>query len=222
MTTFTFTDGPDNISAGDTPGNNRWNMLKGEDFLLAGIGNDVIFGGNGDDHLDGNRGNDQIFGGDGHDVIFGGRGQDVLYGDNGNDELWDNGDNQPDRMVGGAGNDRLITDGGRMRLGTGQDTLVVDLEAPTNGVFSVTHALDFKAEDHLSVSSTTPQGFLDQAAILDLLDRNNDGWLDVKDEEQSSSDGFSVNVANGNLDLEIDFHDVIFHGITKASFDFLS
>ena len=221
---FTFTDGPDLVFGGDTPGNNTWRLLKGEDVLFSGIGDDLVFAGNGADFVDANRGNDEVHGGDGHDQLNGGRGRDLLFGENGNDELRDNGDDRADRMVGGAGNDLIVTDGGRMRLGSGSDTLFVDLEAPSaqnNQYLSVTHVLDFQSLDHLTMSSTTPAGFLDTAAILNRLDRNDDHWLGAKDVAPSAG-GFSVHIVNGNLDLEIDHHHLVLHELTKASFDFLS
>ena len=218
MTTFIFTDDADVIDGSAAPGNNIWHMLKGEDFLFTGIGDDLIYGGWGDDFLDGNRGSDEIHGGDGHDLIVGGRQQDKLFGDNGHDWLEDNGDNQPDRMVGGAGDDRFISDGGRISGGSGSDLTIADMEA---GHVFVFHLLDFQAEDELQMSSTTPEHFLDNAQILALLDRNGDHWLGLKD-AGPAEDGFSVTVANGNLDLEVDGHHVILHDMVKANFDFLT
>ena len=64
--------------------------------------------------------------------------------------------------------------------------------------------------------------FLDHGQVLDRLDVNNDGWLGAKDVEANDYDDVTVHVGANFLELDVFDTSVVLHGMTKASFDFLS
>ncbi|HEX2559328.1 calcium-binding protein [Phenylobacterium sp.] len=110
-----------------------------EDQLWGGLGDDSVQGRGGADHLHGLWGDDTLSGGDGDDTLDGGRGaedgshgRDVLRGDAGNDLLIGHSDSA-DTLLGGAGDDVILSSGGypsEMSFadgGTGDDLLVAHL-----------------------------------------------------------------------------------------------
>ncbi|WP_083392658.1 Hint domain-containing protein [Rhodobacter xanthinilyticus] len=125
----------------------------GDDTITGDAGNDTIDGGDGDDSLSGGADNDKIDGEAGDDTILGGLGNDTITGATGND-LVDGGDGAdyintangsyaPDRgypgffagdtnpsddldtVIGGAGNDTILTgdDADSIDGGTGDDSI---------------------------------------------------------------------------------------------------
>ena len=58
--------------------------------------------------------------------------------------------------------------------------------------------------------------------MLDRLDVNNDGWLGAKDVEANDYDDVTVHVGQNSLTLDVFDTEIVFAGMTKASFDFLS
>src|SRR5829696_3120693 len=140
-------DGIDRIAGGGGP--DRLNGDQGTDQIDGGPGDDVLRGGDGDDTLVGGGETDRVEGGDDEDVLDGGLGPDVLdggrgtdtadYGDrsetvivdldgNPDDGQVDEGDNvtnDVERIVGGAGPDRLTAITGRRTLigNAGDDVL---------------------------------------------------------------------------------------------------
>jgi len=97
------TSGEDDITGDDSAnrlvtlqGDDKFDLLGGDDFLLGGIGRDRGAMGDGDDIA---------FGGGGRDVIDGGLGDDILHGGAGNDQL--NLGFGADTVYGGAGDDTI-------------------------------------------------------------------------------------------------------------------
>ncbi len=58
--------------------------------------------------------------------------------------------------------------------------------------------------------------------MLDALDVNNDGWLGAKDVVAGDNDSFSVHVGQSSLTLDVLDTEIVLHGMTRASFDFLA
>lgn len=79
------------------------------DRLVGTSHADLLRGLGGPDTILGLAGNDLLDGGTGNDTLVGGAGRDVLYGRAGNDVLSVR-DNQRDRIVCGAGRDRVLAD----------------------------------------------------------------------------------------------------------------
>lgn len=116
-----------------------YDLLSGDDTLLASDGVNVINAGDGNDVIVTSYNADTVDGGNGNDVIAIGNGLDVAYGGNGNDtivagqgggyDFWDNirayGGNGNDKLMGANGNDQLMGDAGRDTLkgGNGDDYL---------------------------------------------------------------------------------------------------
>lgn len=119
-----FTRGTEGDDQMGTAGNDRLDLLGGNDRGLGGPGDDVIYGGDGNDLLysgtgndllDGEAGNDKIVGqggnntlrgGAGNDTIEAGSGGDLMQGGDGNDQLTSL--IGADTLTGGAGNDLFI------------------------------------------------------------------------------------------------------------------
>lgn len=123
------------LAWGDNPGrrihpDNDFSRMYGSGGLEGDqIDRDVenAFTGDGDDVVVGNFSYNSIWTGGGNDTLFGGYGNDTLGGGAGNDVFYsaDNSDNFPilvidpstfvrsgtDRLIGGAGRDRALTDG---------------------------------------------------------------------------------------------------------------
>ena len=132
-----------------TPGfSGRMRGFDGDDAIFGGSGPDRIFGGAGDDLLVGGGGDDTLFGGAGDDILRGGPGADVLNGGPGSNSAdyrfsaqgvfvnltngrAEGGQAEGDvlrniqNLIGGAGDDTLIGDGGPNTLtgGHGDDVL---------------------------------------------------------------------------------------------------
>jgi len=241
MFTYILTDAIDiHYDTGEVQ-DTTWYALRGEDQLWLGMGLDTAYGGGGDDFINGGWGNDTLFGERGHDQLQGDFGNDTLIGGRGNDLLFDEWDEFSDNIYGGPGNDWIQSDGGvvvagagddrihlmntytetTVQLGTGRDTLIWDADFYDYRMNRV-DVFDFKAEDTLELAANE-YDYRDNAEILDILDRNNDGWLGRKDVETvDNGDGYGVSVGTNTLTLEIFHIDLVFHGLKNASFDFLS
>ncbi len=120
------------------PGEDTLFGQAGNDLLIGGGARDLLAGGVGNDTLEGGLAGDRLLGGEGHDelhdntALFGPDGfSDILDGGGGNDTLWGG---WADRLLGGAGDDRIILAFERANAilppsfvdgGTGQDRLVL-------------------------------------------------------------------------------------------------
>ena len=80
----------------------------GDDTIDAGRGDDVVCGAAGDDSTFGGKGDDAIRGDTGDDDLDGGPGRDTIVGDGGNDTVA-GGPDGPDFLVGGTGDDVMIS-----------------------------------------------------------------------------------------------------------------
>lgn len=100
-----------------------FNLLGGNDSVMAGAGDDCIDGGTGRDVMYGEDGADRIRGEDGDDQLIGGPGPDVGFGGAGHDRALGGAD--ADRLFGGAGADSLNGGAGADLLagGRGRDRL---------------------------------------------------------------------------------------------------
>ena len=113
------------LKDGKSPAARQTDLAANQNFVRR----DVIIGGTGNDALQGGPGEDWIFGGEGNDVISGGydrQASDLLFGGAGDDSFQILPDDLPflagtttpyiptltDRMDGGAGNDRVLFQGG--------------------------------------------------------------------------------------------------------------
>ena len=211
-------------------------------YARLGYGRDIVYGGDGNDFIYGGNGNDVLYGERGDDYLNGyGRGNDIVYGGDGNDIIDDVQDNRSDTLIGGLGNDQIFSDGGQVNAGGGADYVYVNPQLTTNITLGTGRDLlavyqnwydydatgptivsDFnKAEDSLRLTvSLSDYDYLEHGAVLDRLDQNNDGWLGIKDTAADTDpwDGYGVHVADNSLILEIDYIDLVFKGMTKASF----
>lgn len=125
-----------------TKGKDVYYGTQWPDKIYGNDGNDRLYGNGGDDWFDGGANEDMVDGGAGRDILHGGSGRDALYGGTGDDYanggagddyLWDlSGKNI---LIGGDGNDRLVTNQFSSESGgTGNDTLVLKVEgAPKTG-----------------------------------------------------------------------------------------
>lgn len=90
------------------------------DFIDAGAGNDTVFAGGGDDVVFGGAGDDYILGGAGADIVYAGAGADYVRAS-------ETGDEDPDYVDGGTGDDLIEKFGGGEATlvgGDGNDQLV--------------------------------------------------------------------------------------------------
>lgn len=119
-----FTRGTEGADQMGTAGNDRLDLLGGNDRGLGGPGDDVIYGGDGNDLLYTGTGNDLLDGEAGDDKLVGQGGDNTLRGGVGNDTLEDGRGNE--LMQGGDGNDLLTSVFGAdtMRGGAGNDVFV--------------------------------------------------------------------------------------------------
>ena len=129
----------------------------GNDTILSGSGDDTVIAGSGDDVVDGGVGDDSIMGGEGSDTVDGGDGNDyintrtspgmgapdlgLIYPDNpstsGNETIQysytadTDPDNDRDSVVGGAGNDTILTgdDADTIDGGIGNDVIDAGFDA---------------------------------------------------------------------------------------------
>lgn len=89
----------------------------GDDTLRGGRGDDIVGGGHGDDEVSGGLGHDTVYGWYGDDTVDGGFGDDTVSGDDGSDlvrggpgnDYFDFRDPGLDTLLGGAGDDRILT-----------------------------------------------------------------------------------------------------------------
>ncbi|MEO1209688.1 MAG: S8 family serine peptidase [Cyanobacteria bacterium J06638_20] len=124
------------------------------EVAIGGDGNDQLRGNQANNRLSGGRGNDRLLGHQKNDRLLGGAGQDRLFGGVGNDRLI--GHSGDDLLQGGNGDDTLTG-------GAGQDRFV--LNAPNNGIDTVTDFISGTDKIVLSkalftnLMSTVGQGF---------------------------------------------------------------
>src|SRR5215218_3025786 len=116
--TPTIVDGAGSSRIQGTPGGDVIFAGAGNDTIAAGDGVDYVCGGDGDDTMDAGTGDDLMDGGAGGDFLDGRRGrEDVLIAGPGRDELIGG-----SLQKGGGGNDRLDSAGYRRE--TGMDRLL--------------------------------------------------------------------------------------------------
>ncbi len=139
---------PDNdrVDANDSPENDNDDSIDagaGNDIIIAGLGNDTVRADEGDDSVEGGSGNDEIYGFEGTDTVDGGAGDDLIntrtspgtgvpdegYVDPGNPGISYPGDSDPDNdrdsVLGGTGNDTILTgdDDDTIDGGSGNDSI---------------------------------------------------------------------------------------------------
>ena len=135
-------DGDDNIEGGDA----TYILRSDQDIIFGGAGNDTIDGGADDDTIEGGEGNDRVLGGRGADTIDGGLGDDILVGGYDADvirggagsDILDSaqedgpsglpGSTSPDRLWGGSGADRFLTNDGDVIYDVSLEDLAVIFE----------------------------------------------------------------------------------------------
>lgn len=119
-----FTLGTEGDDVMGTAGNDRLDLLGGNDRGLGGPGDDVIYGGAGNDLLYSGTGNDLLDGEAGNDKIVGQGGNNTLRGGAGNDTLEDG--SGADLIQGGEGNDLLTSLNGADTIegGAGNDMFI--------------------------------------------------------------------------------------------------
>jgi len=143
-------DGNDTMRGG--AGDDTLDGGIGDDSLIAGTGNDSLIGGAGKDTLDGILGNDTLIGGIGDDSITGDRGSDLADGGDGNDYINTRNDlaspdlgypglypadtdpnDDKDTVLGGTGNDTILTgdDADSIEAGVGSDVVDAGVDADT-------------------------------------------------------------------------------------------
>ena len=161
-------------------GNNNANTLNGtnaNDVILGRGGDDKVFAKAGDDTVYGQAGNDKLAGGSGDDAMYGNAGDDVLNGEAGDDSLYGGGGR--DILRGSFGDDTLYGGGGN-------DTFGFELNFSTAAQTDTIE--DFGGNDKIQLG-----GF--KNALYDHLDDNDDGVLDIDDD----------NVFDDGNGLELDF-----------------
>lgn len=126
--------GNDTLGAGT--GDDTLRGDTGNDQLSGGFGQDLLQGGPGADTLQGDGSSDMVDGGTGGDIVNGGEGDDIVIGYarpdgvafvNGQDPVFLTTDiDDPDELIGGAGDDQLILGRGDAAYGTdGEDNFVL-------------------------------------------------------------------------------------------------
>lgn len=124
-------DGDDELSALGAPGFPEPVLAAERVVLTGGPGDDVLNGGPSRDALNGNDGDDELLGGRGNDKLVAGPGRDRVDGGKGDDAIENTSepsgrdpDMNPDRIFGGAGNDRIsvgqLLRGDRVDCGAGR------------------------------------------------------------------------------------------------------
>jgi Ca2+-binding RTX toxin-like protein len=164
------TEGADYLMG--TYGDDVIDGLGGNDIISGSAGNDIIRGGAGDDHLTGSLGNDELHGGAGADYISDNDGASTFVdGGTGNDHIHIINDEVTTfQLIGGDGDDHInvavgsgamsTIDAGpgsdfvviatlgmnlSVRLGPGQDELMLAEEALTGGNWGLVTLVDFEA-----------------------------------------------------------------------------
>jgi Ca2+-binding RTX toxin-like protein len=122
-------------------------LLAGDDVAFGGAGDQVIISEGGNDTLDGGAGADYIAAGDGDDLVISGLGQGPRGG-------------AAERLIGGAGTDRLIIDRSDQALAFVFDIMVDGVTAMLDG----THLSGFEQMEFIAGSGS------DQLAGGDLAD----------------------------------------------------
>ena len=144
-------DRNDAIIPGDAPNDDRIEAGDGNDTVTAGLGDDTVNAGTGNDSVNGGVGNDVLNGEEGNDTLTGGNGNDTVDGGIGDDLIDTSGfatplpdidypgvypaDTNPnddrDSVVGGAGNDTIVTgdDADTILGGLGNDVIDAGIDA---------------------------------------------------------------------------------------------
>jgi Ca2+-binding RTX toxin-like protein len=146
-----------------TNGKDFFDAKGGNDVAFGRGGNDTMYGGAGVDTLSGEGGNDAMFGGSGDDTLYGGDGNDLLNGEAGNDTLY--GGKGADILRGSFGDDTMYGGAGNDRFGFQINFSSLDQRDTIK---------DFQAGDKIQLGSYRND-------IFDYLDDNDDGVLDVND-----------------------------------------
>uniref|UniRef100_UPI003F861F8C calcium-binding protein n=3 Tax=unclassified Cysteiniphilum TaxID=2610889 RepID=UPI003F861F8C len=122
----------------------RFFAYAGDDVVHAGSGNDMIEAGLGDDIIYAGAGADIVYAGAGDDVVYGQGGFDQLYGEEGNDTLYGHGSNS--EVYGGAGDDTLLSQGNWQHNtligGQGNDLLITYNYTTTTYVYELGDGID--------------------------------------------------------------------------------
>ncbi|WP_444451466.1 Hint domain-containing protein [Rhodobacter capsulatus] len=142
--------GADTLRGGD--GNDTLDGGDDNDSLVGGTGDDLLIGGGGNDTISGVAGNDTALGGAGDDSITTGTGSDRAEGGDGNDYINTRNDaaspdlaypglypadtdpyDDRDTVLGGAGNDTILTgdDADSVEGGSGNDVIDSGVDADT-------------------------------------------------------------------------------------------
>lgn len=134
-------------------------------------------------------GNDFGFGRGGNDTMFGGSGNDFLYGESGNDNI--NGDEGNDYVSGGAGRDTLrggVSGDDTMNGGAGGDRFGFVVNFGTSSQYDTIEDFSRGQGDKIQLGAL-------KNYLYDVLDDNNDGVLNV----------FDDNVFDDGNGLELNF-----------------
>lgn len=187
----------------------------GNDTVAGGAGNDFLLGGGGDDDLDGEAGDDTLLGNSGNDTATGGTGSDLIRGGAGSDIL------QNSRGVAISVNDGSSLEGDQSALvdfaaavnyaaiNTPQTVASGDLNG--DGIIDLVAAnFNFAAEIAFLAGNgdgtfqpavaIDPGGSHARSVILEVVDVDNDGDLDIIDMHM---DGGTI----GNQDISIQLND---------------
>lgn len=125
--------GPDTLIGGRASdrlsGDDGSDLLIGQrarDTLVGGTGNDTLLGGGGPDHLIGGADADALFGHsvDSIEIDSDIDGDDLIEGDGGNDSIF--GGTGRDNVFAGSGDDWIHAEGGILRGGPGNDSIVAN------------------------------------------------------------------------------------------------
>lgn len=149
-----------------------------------------INGTNGNDTKYGTAGNDVFHLKGGNDKGFGGGGSDRMYGENGNDTL--NGESGDDFLFGGAGEDVLKGSFGNDELtgGGGGDKFGFELSNSTLAQYDTIWDFNRGQGDKIQLGNLKNQ-------LFDHLDDNNDGVLDIDDDNvYDDGDGLELNFSD--------------------------
>ena len=215
-----FGDAGDDTLAGD----------EGNDEIVGGLGNDSILGGANDDNMQGNDGNDTLQGDAGNDTLIGGAGDDLIVsGTAGSPDRTYPGlytaDTNPnddrDSVVGGFGNDTILTgdDADTIIAGIGNDSVDAgnDDDVVNGGLDNDTllggegnDTVNGDAGDDLiyggTVGNTGPTDLIDAVDLDD--DNNRDSLLggEGNDSIYGGDDADTLDAGDGNdvLDGGID------------------
>jgi serralysin len=128
--------------------------------IYGGGGNDTLTGSSGGSSLYGEAGDDSLYGGAGNDVLTGGAGLDLLNGGGGDDTLFFT---TGDTVIGGAGTDYAIVDGGAgvtlaFGAGSGVEIVIGGSGVDTLNASAVTTAMYIYGRDGNDVLTASAGG----------------------------------------------------------------